>query len=467
MSARLPESIVAAAVAELEDKEAQRLKEFKEEVIKQGIELKYDDWCYVRFLRARNLKVNKAIAFFKETEAMRRELHADGIVAGFEPPPTALKAWCHGWYGLDREGHPVYHQAVGNVDPSGLLKGGHASNILQLEMCSAEGANIMYEWLSQHRQELISQTTMIFDLQNLGWKHLNRGFISLFTGNVDSFEALYPETLKRVLIINAPRVFEYAMTFVRPFLTERTLNKFVVVRTNPEAVYAKVAEFIEPRWIPQRYGGTVPDEETGISFAGPVDPSNYAYAHFNPTSSVNISKREPHTEEIELATGDVFRWSIGSQEVNEVAMKLTNDEGDIVIQRSCSVSSAPIYDFYRADQACKLLLTISISSSKTKRVELDTTVTCAVDTLRSHSYAYLAAWWRRHLPDFEPHLHTYPWLSEQAAWQAYEADKQDTLKQCNSQPDAALDAGKSEDLGFQALLNSLTDSQDPVCRSRF
>jgi len=119
-----------------------------------------------------------------------------------------VQAWCHGWYGLDREGHPVYHQAIGNTDPTGLLKygihrgiaslamgtvhatpvghwlraqstpppalfsslvyvcrAGNGTNILQLEMCSAEGANIMYEWLSTHRQELITQTTMIFDLQ--------------------------------------------------------------------------------------------------------------------------------------------------------------------------------------------------------------------------------------------------------------------------------------------------------------
>ena len=148
-----------------------------------------------------------------------------------------------------------------------------------------------------------------------------------------------------------------------------------------------MAEFIDPCWIPQRYGGPVPDgrlfidpqlhaclhlatpehvltgiwspEETGVSFAGPVDPSDYAYAHFTPTTSASVSKRDAHTTKVELATGeqagqmrqqsvvrdllpskshllaagDVYRWAIGSHEVNDISISMTDAAGQPVLTR--------------------------------------------------------------------------------------------------------------------------------------
>eukprot|EP00730_Choanoeca_flexa_P016161 TRINITY_DN7582_c0_g1_i1.p1 TRINITY_DN7582_c0_g1~~TRINITY_DN7582_c0_g1_i1.p1 ORF type:complete len:457 (+),score=118.75 TRINITY_DN7582_c0_g1_i1:84-1454(+) len=422
MSARLPASVVASAIAVLEPKERAALEKFKQAAKDAQLDLPHDDWCYVRFLRARNHKIDKALAFYKQTAALREKLRADDFVPGYEATPTAKKAWCHGWFGLDREGHPVYHQAIGNIDPSGLLKAAHPLNILQLELGNGEAANVMYEWLSEHRQELITQTTMIFDLQNLGWKHLNRGFIGLFTSNIDNFETLYPETLKRILIINAPRIFEYALTFVKPFLAEATLGKFVVVRTNPEAVYAKLVEYIEPRYIPERYGGPVPDAETGLSFAGPVDPSDYGYAHFKPRLHASVAKGQPKIEELELAQGDVVKWCVGSQELTDVTVTLTNaDNGSTLMASSYSIAQCPATDFYRATASTNVHLQLSSTSSKTKNVSYTITTTPAVDTLKSASYSGLVRWRRRHLPDFEPNLHMYPWYGVHGTAQSTEA----------------------------------------------
>lgn len=43
------------------------------------------------------------------------------------------------------------------------------------------------------------------------------------------FEANYPERTKRIIVVNAPKVFPMAYGFIKPFMDEHTREKIVVL----------------------------------------------------------------------------------------------------------------------------------------------------------------------------------------------------------------------------------------------
>ena len=70
-------------------------------------------------------------------------------------------------------------------------------------------------------------------------------------------EANYPETMGRVLIVRAPRVFPVLWTLVGPFIDDNTRCKFVFYSgTDYQLDPGGLAVYIEPKFIPDFLGGT-------------------------------------------------------------------------------------------------------------------------------------------------------------------------------------------------------------------
>ncbi|XP_060563002.1 SEC14-like protein 2 [Ruditapes philippinarum] len=88
--------------------------------------------------------------------------------------------------------------------------------------------------------------TIIYDLKNLGARHLNKESVDMYLSIVDAAESRYPEVLRRVFVINSPKIFPIIWSLVRPFLHENTAKKVVVLSGEL------------PPFICQ--GGTVPKE---------------------------------------------------------------------------------------------------------------------------------------------------------------------------------------------------------------
>lgn len=78
----------------------------------------------------------------------------------------------------------------------------------------------------------VSTFTCIFDLEGLSMRHLWRPGVKALLRIIEVMEANYPETLGRLIIVRAPRVFPVLWTLVHPFIDEKTREKFVVSNTS-------------------------------------------------------------------------------------------------------------------------------------------------------------------------------------------------------------------------------------------
>jgi hypothetical protein len=75
------------------------------------------------------------------------------------------------------------------------------------------------------------------------------------------YEANYPELLRRVFIINAPKIFSILYSIVTPFMHERTRDKIQVYGQDSKQWKATLLADIDPDQLPASYGGTMTDPD--------------------------------------------------------------------------------------------------------------------------------------------------------------------------------------------------------------
>ena len=75
------------------------------------------------------------------------------------------------------------------------------------------------------------------------------------------YEANYPELLRRVFIINAPKIFSILYSMLVPFMHERTRNKIQIFSHDPKQWKAALLADIDPHQLPVSYGGTMTDPD--------------------------------------------------------------------------------------------------------------------------------------------------------------------------------------------------------------
>jgi len=104
------------------------------------------------------------------------------------------------------------------MDVKGLIRSVGEEGMLRmtLHVCE-EGLRLTKEATEKYGRP-ISTWTFLLDLEGLNMRHLWRPGISALLRIIETVEANYPETMGKMLIIRAPRVFPVLWTVVRTFI---------------------------------------------------------------------------------------------------------------------------------------------------------------------------------------------------------------------------------------------------------
>uniref|UniRef100_A0A2K5ZEZ9 SEC14 like lipid binding 2 n=1 Tax=Mandrillus leucophaeus TaxID=9568 RepID=A0A2K5ZEZ9_MANLE len=173
-------------------------------------------------------------------------------------------------------------------------------------------------WQPPELGKTVETVTIIYDCEGLGLKHLWKPAVEAYGEFLCMFEENYPETLKRLFVVKAPKLFPVAYNLIKPFLSEDTRKKIMVLGANWKEVLLK---HISPDQVPVEYGGTMTDPDgnpkcrSKINYGGDIPKKYYVrdqvkqqYEH-----SVQISRGSSHQVEYEiLFPGCVLRWQFMS-----------------------------------------------------------------------------------------------------------------------------------------------------------
>ncbi|XP_010538273.1 PREDICTED: patellin-4-like [Tarenaya hassleriana] len=353
--------------AEVEE-EKKKVEEEEEENVDQDISLwgapllpskgaEATDVILMKFLRARDFKVNEAFEMLKKTLLWRKKHNIDSILQeDFGEELNSAAAYMNG---ADREGHPVCYNVYGVFNNEELY---------QKTFGTEENREKFLRWRFQLMEKGIQKLDLkpggvtsllqIHDLKNS--PGLTRKELRVAIKHaVEALQDNYPEFVSRNIFINVPFWFYALNALLSPFLTQRTRSKFVVARA------AKVTEtllrYIPAEEIPAQYGGFKRDGDLEFS------ASTVCEAIVKPGSSETIEIPAPEV-------GDTLIWEVTvvGWEVNYKEEFVPGDEGSytVIVQKGKKIGSneGPIRNSFRNNELGKIVLTVDNVSGKKKRV---------------------------------------------------------------------------------------------------
>ncbi|NXW81796.1 S14L2 protein, partial [Alopecoenas beccarii] len=241
-----------------------------------------DDYFLLKWLRARCFDLPKAEGMLRKPRdgCPCRGLSPPGLCVPPDPaalPQVIRKYMAGGMCGYDREGSPIWYDIVGPLDAKGLLFSASKQDLLKCKFRDCEMLRHECECQTQKLGKKIETVLMVYDCEGLGLKHLWKPAIDTYGEILSMFEENYPDSLKRLLIIKAPKIFPVAYNLVKHLLSEDTRKKVMVLGSNWKEVLQR---YIDPEQIPVEYGGTLTDPDgdpkcsSKINYGGDV-PQHY------------------------------------------------------------------------------------------------------------------------------------------------------------------------------------------------
>ncbi|XP_038064649.1 SEC14-like protein 1 [Patiria miniata] len=214
------------------------------------------DMHLLRFLRARDFNTEKAHEMITESLAWRKQHQVDKILSTWQPPEILTRSFAGGWHYNDIDGRPLYIVRLGQMDVKGLIKAAGEEAILRHVLSINEEGLRRTEEATRKAGRPISSWTCLVDCEGLSMRHLWRPGVKALLRMIEVVEANYPETMGKLLIVRAPRVFPVIWTLVSPFIDENTRQKFLIYGgKNYMEHIGGLPDHIDPRFIPDFLGG--------------------------------------------------------------------------------------------------------------------------------------------------------------------------------------------------------------------
>mmetsp|Transcript_14665 Transcript_14665/g.46764 ORF Transcript_14665/g.46764 Transcript_14665/m.46764 type:complete len:243 (-) Transcript_14665:143-871(-) len=151
----------------------------------------------------------------------------------------------------------------------------------------------------------INKTLSILDLQGVTMAKLSSETLEFVKKIAKVDSANYPETMGKMLIINAPGIFKFAWGLVQAFLDPRTVSKIEIL-SGPEVWKPRLAQLVDADQLPAELGGTGP----------PCLPTINAF------HKVTIASGTAHKIEVAVTANDILRFKFFTYAAGDISFKL-------------------------------------------------------------------------------------------------------------------------------------------------
>lgn len=253
----LPTTDDSGVVGTLTVEQQSALNTFRDKV-KDVIRPEHDDRFLLKWLKARKFDLNKSEEMLRNSLSWREKNNVDTILEDFESPEVIKKYFTGGTSGFDKEGCPIWVDPLGRLDFKGLMTSVKQRDLLLHKLCDLERFSKVMLEQSRKLGKVIDRETIIYDMEKVGMRHLWKPGIDTFNQFVTLVEDNYPERLKLIFIVNAPKIFPVIWKLVRPFVAEETRKKIKVFGTTNYK--ETLLEHIDADQLPAAYGGTLVDK---------------------------------------------------------------------------------------------------------------------------------------------------------------------------------------------------------------
>lgn len=245
---------------ELSFEEQTAVSQLKQAMIGCMNEDLYEDLSvFVRFVRARDLNINAAVAMLKHHIEWRKIIQIDAI-SNYTPKEVLQNYVTFNTFGLDKGGSPILYFNVGGLDPRGILKSARKIDVTKCVVKKLEANVALMRRQSFKLGQLIDKWTMILNFENLSFANAtHKQTLEVIGSLITMYEAHYPERLKVAYFINSSIYFTMAFAVVKHFLSGPTFRKIKFF--GKEGWKEELLKIIDPEVLPTFLGGSRTDPD--------------------------------------------------------------------------------------------------------------------------------------------------------------------------------------------------------------
>jgi len=179
----------------------------------------------------------------------RDEVNVEKIVSTIHPKEALFKTmWVTGLHGETRDGHVVYIERLGMINPSKIQKEFTHDDIMHFHIQMMERVTAYKDRLSDERGQRVYKQVVILDLKGLGLSHLSSKFIDPMKKIIHVDQFCYPETLLQMFVVNAGLMVKTAWALASPFVDP-------ITKSNIHFGNDKLLQYIDKGQLPKFLGG--------------------------------------------------------------------------------------------------------------------------------------------------------------------------------------------------------------------
>ncbi|XP_057531848.1 patellin-3-like [Amaranthus tricolor] len=317
------------------------------------------DVILLKFLRARDFRVNDAFLMLKNTLKWRSEFGIDKLVEEDLGDDLEKVVFMHGH---DRDGHPVCYNVYGEFQNRDLY-----AKTFSTEEKREKFLRWRIQFLEKSIRKLdfspagINTIFQVNDLKNApgpGKRELRlatRQALHLLQDN-------YPEFVAKQVFINVPWWYVAFYTMMSPFMTQRTKSKFVFA--GPSKTAETLFKYVSPEQVPIQYGGL------SVDYCD-CDPD---FTVEDLVTALNLKTATKQFVEIICNEKCVIVWELRvvGWDVTYSAEFVPNQDGyTVIIQKATKMTASDdpvISGSFKVSEVGKIVLTVDNPTFKRKKL---------------------------------------------------------------------------------------------------
>jgi len=262
----------------LTQEEAQVFIKFRDVIDRRGGEFRNTVYSFTskegeaytltRWLRARKYVYEDVIKMVEEAiecraQSRAQDYYPDPVAALGIHPCIYIRQFPQLYAGYAKNGCPIF------ISKPGVL------NIDAVECVTSLDAIINYHWhIMQHDylKRLLSyksknsdfvrfETMTILDLDHLKASQLNSRTLGIIKMQSSIDSLCFPETMNKMIIVNAPRFFSITWRIIKGWLDPRTSGK-IEIFSSKMSMKERLLELVDTVQLPEDYGGTAENTTT-------------------------------------------------------------------------------------------------------------------------------------------------------------------------------------------------------------
>jgi len=242
-------------------KEIELIEKFRENLLNLDLcDEALSDVNLVRWLRARNHVLKDAETMFRDYLKWFDEVDLESIFK-HEIPEEVSDIFKQPICGLDYDGCPITLLSFGQINLVKLMKEHkELTNLYGIQVLE-RNSHLVREMMTRQNNDKFIQISTIADGEGLCWSHFTSAdAIQCIVTHSSTFEAYYPETASKIIVINAPRAFTLLWNIVKPFVSQKTLEKFQIYGKDRVQWQEAIFKLAPKESLPKKYGGILPDD---------------------------------------------------------------------------------------------------------------------------------------------------------------------------------------------------------------